>query len=94
MMFFLSRTPAVQLLICKLEKNKTMKAGDKAVIMTTLGTLTKSITKLQQEIKGLSNPSGGRGAPKSKAQVYIHTHTHNTSIFMTHDCQVERGFWL
>uniref|UniRef100_A0A8C7K6D0 RNA binding motif protein 26 n=1 Tax=Oncorhynchus kisutch TaxID=8019 RepID=A0A8C7K6D0_ONCKI len=57
-----------KLLICKLEKNKTMKAGDKAVIMTTLGTLTKSITKLQQEIKGLSNPSGVRGAPKSKAQ--------------------------
>uniref|UniRef100_A0AAZ3NMH5 RNA binding motif protein 26 n=1 Tax=Oncorhynchus tshawytscha TaxID=74940 RepID=A0AAZ3NMH5_ONCTS len=57
-----------KLLICKLEKNKTMKTGDKAVIMTTLGTLTKSITKLQQEIKGLSNPSGVRGAPKSKAQ--------------------------
>uniref|UniRef100_A0A8C7MU84 RNA binding motif protein 26 n=1 Tax=Oncorhynchus kisutch TaxID=8019 RepID=A0A8C7MU84_ONCKI len=57
-----------KLLICKLEKNKTMKAGDKAVIMTTLGTLTKSITKLQQEIKGLSNPSGVRGAPKSKSK--------------------------
>ncbi|XP_029604936.1 RNA-binding protein 26 isoform X2 [Salmo trutta] len=57
-----------KLLICKLEKNKTMKAEDKAVIMTTLGTLTKSITKLQQEIKGISNPSGLRGAPKSKAQ--------------------------
>ncbi|XP_045570166.1 RNA-binding protein 26 isoform X2 [Salmo salar] len=57
-----------KLLICKLEKNKTMKAEDKAVIMTTLGTLTKSITKLQQEIKGISNPSGLRGAPKSKSQ--------------------------
>ncbi|KAM9396199.1 RNA-binding protein 26 isoform 1-T1 [Salvelinus alpinus] len=57
-----------KLLICKLETNKTMKAEDKAVIMTTLGTLTKSITKLQQEIKGISNTSGVRGAPKSKAQ--------------------------
>uniref|UniRef100_A0A4W5M8W3 RNA binding motif protein 26 n=1 Tax=Hucho hucho TaxID=62062 RepID=A0A4W5M8W3_9TELE len=60
-----------KLLICKLEKSKTMKAEDKAVIMTTLGTLTKSITELQQEIKGISNSSGLRGAPKSKAQVFL-----------------------
>ncbi|KAK6325875.1 hypothetical protein J4Q44_G00052170 [Coregonus suidteri] len=60
-----------KLLICKLEKNKAMKPEDKAVIMTTLGTLTKSITKLQQEIKGISNPSALRGPPKSKTQ-YAH----------------------
>uniref|UniRef100_A0AAZ3S7C2 RNA binding motif protein 26 n=1 Tax=Oncorhynchus tshawytscha TaxID=74940 RepID=A0AAZ3S7C2_ONCTS len=58
-----------KLLICKLEKNKTMKTGDKAVIMTTLGTLTKSITKLQQEIKGLSNPSGVRGRPRAQKEL-------------------------
>uniref|UniRef100_A0A3Q3DQF6 RNA binding motif protein 26 n=1 Tax=Hippocampus comes TaxID=109280 RepID=A0A3Q3DQF6_HIPCM len=40
-----------KLLISKLEKNKTMKAEDKAKVMETLGTLTKSITKLQEEIK-------------------------------------------
>uniref|UniRef100_A0AAQ4PNJ5 RNA binding motif protein 26 n=1 Tax=Gasterosteus aculeatus aculeatus TaxID=481459 RepID=A0AAQ4PNJ5_GASAC len=45
-----------KLLISKLEKNKTMKAEDKAKIMETLGTLTKSITKLQEEIKGADSP--------------------------------------
>uniref|UniRef100_A0A3Q1GNA2 RNA binding motif protein 26 n=1 Tax=Acanthochromis polyacanthus TaxID=80966 RepID=A0A3Q1GNA2_9TELE len=44
-----------KLLISKLEKNKAMKAEDKAKIMETLGTLTKSITKLQEEIKGISS---------------------------------------
>ncbi|MEQ2217044.1 hypothetical protein XENOCAPTIV_005438, partial [Xenoophorus captivus] len=57
-----------QLLICKLEKNKAMKAEDKAKIMETLGTLTKSITKLQEEIKGLSSCSNLLRTAKSKAQ--------------------------
>uniref|UniRef100_A0A3Q1JYT4 Uncharacterized protein n=1 Tax=Anabas testudineus TaxID=64144 RepID=A0A3Q1JYT4_ANATE len=46
-----------KLLISKMEKNKTMKAEDKAKIMETLDTLTKSITKLQEEIKGISGSS-------------------------------------
>ncbi|XP_047219461.1 RNA-binding protein 26 [Girardinichthys multiradiatus] len=57
-----------KLLICKLEKNKAMKAEDKAKIMETLGTLTKSITKLQEEIKGLSSCSNLLRTAKSKAQ--------------------------
>lgn len=56
-----------KLLISKLEKNKTIKAEDKAKIMETLGMLTKSITKLQEEIKGISSSSTLRTA-KSKAQ--------------------------
>lgn len=59
----------LQLLISKLEKNKTMKAEDKAKIMETLGTLTKSITKLQEEIKGISSSSNPLQVAKSKAQV-------------------------
>uniref|UniRef100_A0A3B5KQ95 RNA binding motif protein 26 n=1 Tax=Xiphophorus couchianus TaxID=32473 RepID=A0A3B5KQ95_9TELE len=57
-----------KLLISKLEKNKTMKAEDKAKIMETLGTLTKSITKLQEEIKGISSSSSLLRTAKSKAQ--------------------------
>ncbi|XP_061618641.1 RNA-binding protein 26 isoform X3 [Phyllopteryx taeniolatus] len=58
-----------KLLISKLEKNKTMKAEDKAKIMETLGTLTKSITKLQDEIKVISNSSNNLlHTVKSKAQ--------------------------
>lgn len=57
-----------KLLISKLEKNKTMKAEDKAKIMETLGTLTKSITKLQEEIKGLSSCGSLLRTAKSKAQ--------------------------
>lgn len=56
-----------KLLISKLEKNKTMKAEDKAKIMETLSTLTKSITKLQEEIKGVSASSSSRTV-KTKAQ--------------------------
>uniref|UniRef100_A0A3B4B058 Uncharacterized protein n=1 Tax=Periophthalmus magnuspinnatus TaxID=409849 RepID=A0A3B4B058_9GOBI len=56
-----------KLLISKLEKNKTMKAEDKAKIMETLSTLTKSITKLQEEIKGISSSTHIRTA-KTKAQ--------------------------
>lgn len=46
-----------------------MKAEDKAKIMETLGTLTKSITKLQEEIKGISSSSNPLQGTKSKAQV-------------------------
>ncbi|XP_072320646.1 RNA-binding protein 26 isoform X2 [Eucyclogobius newberryi] len=56
-----------KLLISKLEKNKTMKAEDKAKIMETLSTLTKSITKLQEEIKVISASNPIRTA-KTKAQ--------------------------
>uniref|UniRef100_A0AAY4DS12 RNA-binding protein 26 n=1 Tax=Denticeps clupeoides TaxID=299321 RepID=A0AAY4DS12_9TELE len=56
-----------KLLISKLEKNKTMKPEDKAQIMETLSSLTKSITKLQEEIKGISSASVLRTV-KSKAQ--------------------------
>uniref|UniRef100_A0A3Q3XDI6 Uncharacterized protein n=1 Tax=Mola mola TaxID=94237 RepID=A0A3Q3XDI6_MOLML len=57
-----------KLLISKLEKNKAMKAEDKAKIMETLGTLTKSITKLQEEIKGISSTNNPLRIPKSKTQ--------------------------
>lgn len=48
-----------------------MKAEDKAKIMETLGTLTKSITKLQEEIKGISSSNNPLRNAKSKAQVGI-----------------------
>ena len=59
-----------------------MKAEDKAKIMETLGMLTKSITKLQEEIKGISGSSNPLRASKSKAQVvfsmqYTDTQTSN-----------------
>uniref|UniRef100_A0A8C6LL86 RNA binding motif protein 26 n=1 Tax=Nothobranchius furzeri TaxID=105023 RepID=A0A8C6LL86_NOTFU len=57
-----------KLLISKLEKNKAMKAEDKAKIMETLSMLTKSITKLQEEIKGISSCSLPLRSTKSKAQ--------------------------
>lgn len=46
-----------------------MKAEDKAKIMETLGMLTKSITKLQEEIKGISSSGNQLRTTKSKAQV-------------------------
>nr|XP_060625497.1 RNA-binding protein 26 isoform X2 [Anolis sagrei ordinatus] len=46
-----------KMLISKLEKNKTMKTEDKAEIMKTLETLTNSITKLKDELKGVSSPA-------------------------------------
>lgn len=60
-----------QLLISKLEKNKSMKAEDKAKIMETLDMLTKSITKLQEEIKLISSNSNPLRIAKSKAQVVL-----------------------
>ncbi|XP_029000402.1 RNA-binding protein 26 [Betta splendens] len=57
-----------KLLISKLEKNKTMKAEDKANIMETLAMLTKNITKLQEEIKGMPGSSNLPHTAKSKAE--------------------------
>ncbi|XP_030581965.1 RNA-binding protein 26 isoform X1 [Archocentrus centrarchus] len=57
-----------KLLISKLEKNKSMKAEDKAKIMETLDMLTKNITKLQEEIKLISSSSNPLRTAKSKAQ--------------------------
>lgn len=68
-LFFCSHP--LQLLISKLEKNKAMKAEDKAKIMETLGMLTKSITKLQEEIKGISSGNNPLRTAKSKAQVML-----------------------
>lgn len=62
-----------------------MKAEDKSKIMETLGMLTKSITKLQEEIKGISGSSNLLRTAKSKAQVVFansqHTelHTQNSA---------------
>uniref|UniRef100_A0A8D0CKR2 RNA binding motif protein 26 n=1 Tax=Scleropages formosus TaxID=113540 RepID=A0A8D0CKR2_SCLFO len=56
-----------KLLISKLEKNKAMKAEDKAQIMETLTTLTKNITQLQTEIKAISSGNAMK-VTKSKAQ--------------------------
>uniref|UniRef100_A0A673H0V9 RNA-binding protein 26-like n=1 Tax=Sinocyclocheilus rhinocerous TaxID=307959 RepID=A0A673H0V9_9TELE len=58
----------LQLLISKLEKNKSMKTEDKAQIMLTLTTLTNSITRLQEQMKGLSSANALRTTLKSKAQ--------------------------
>ncbi|XP_059427695.1 RNA-binding protein 26 isoform X1 [Carassius carassius] len=57
-----------KLLISKLEKNRSMKAEDKALIMQTLTTFTNSITKLQEEMKGLSSANALKTTLKSKAQ--------------------------
>ncbi|ETE67828.1 RNA-binding protein 26 [Ophiophagus hannah] len=46
-----------KMLISKLEKNKNMKLEDKAEIMKTLEALTNSITKLKDELKGVSSTS-------------------------------------
>lgn len=57
-----------KLLISKLEKNKSMKAEDKAQLMQTLNALTDSISKLQEEIKGLSGTRPLHSGIKTKAQ--------------------------
>ncbi|XP_066562784.1 RNA-binding protein 26 isoform X2 [Amia ocellicauda] len=56
-----------KILISKLEKNKSMKPEDKAQIMETLGTMTKSITKLKDEIKSISSGTVQKTI-KTKAQ--------------------------
>lgn len=68
----------LQLLISKLEKNKAVKAEDKAKIMETLGMLTKSITKLQEEIKGISSSNNPLRTAKSKAQVVLSPNSNHT----------------
>lgn len=68
----------LQLLISKLEKNKAVKAEDKAKIMETLGMLTKSITKLQEEIKGISSSNNPLRTAKSKAQVVLSPSSNHT----------------
>lgn len=60
----------LQLLLSKLEKNKAMKAEDKAKCMKTLSMLIKSISKLQEEIKGMSSTNSQHRTAKSKAQVF------------------------
>lgn len=58
-----------------------MKAEDKAKIMETLGTLTKSITKLQEEIKGISSSNNPLRNAKSKAQVRLcHRRRHTRTV--------------
>ncbi|KAF3832807.1 hypothetical protein F7725_026472 [Dissostichus mawsoni] len=57
-----------KLLISKVEKNKAIKAEDRAKIMETLGMITKSITKLQEEIKGISSSNNPLRTAKSRAQ--------------------------
>lgn len=58
-----------------------MKAEDKAKIMETLGALTKSITKLQEEIKGISSSNNPLRNAKSKAQVRLcHTRSHTRTV--------------
>lgn len=61
---------SLQLLLSKLEKNKGMKAEDKGKCMETLSMLIKSISKLQDEIKGMSSSNSQQRTAKSKAQVF------------------------
>ncbi|XP_075774950.1 RNA-binding protein 26 isoform X1 [Pelodiscus sinensis] len=59
-----------KILISKLEKNKAMmKAEDKAEIMKTLETLTNSITKLKDELKGVPSGAPPLKSMKTKAQM-------------------------
>ncbi|XP_038673626.1 RNA-binding protein 26 isoform X5 [Scyliorhinus canicula] len=58
-----------KILISKLEKNKKMKSEDKAEIMKTLQALTKSITKLQEELKASATGSTTPKTLKTKAQM-------------------------
>ncbi|KAG8534475.1 hypothetical protein GDO81_019418 [Engystomops pustulosus] len=57
------------MLITKLEKNKSMKAEDKAEILKTLDILTNSITKLRDELKAVSSSGNVLKTNRSKAQV-------------------------
>uniref|UniRef100_UPI00398F0D39 RNA-binding protein 26 isoform X2 n=1 Tax=Pristiophorus japonicus TaxID=55135 RepID=UPI00398F0D39 len=58
-----------KILISKLEKNKKIKSEDKAEIMKTLQVLTKSITKLQDELKASGTGSSLPKTVKTKAQM-------------------------
>lgn len=59
------------MLISKLEKNKTMKAEDKAEILKTLQTLTIVITKLRDELKAVSSTGTALKSNRSKVQVCL-----------------------
>lgn len=76
----------LQLLISKLEKNKAMKAEDKAKIMETLGMLTKSITKLQEEIKGISSSNNPLRTAKSKAEVVAPVQHTDKQLYTAYTC--------
>ncbi|KAG8586273.1 hypothetical protein GDO81_005322 [Engystomops pustulosus] len=58
-----------KMLITKLEKNKSMKAEDKAEILKTLDILTNSITKLRDELKAVSSSGNVLKTNRSKAQM-------------------------
>uniref|UniRef100_A0A2D4EV83 RRM domain-containing protein n=7 Tax=Micrurus TaxID=8634 RepID=A0A2D4EV83_MICCO len=58
-----------KMLISKLEKNKNMKLEDKAEIMKTLEALTNSITKLKDELKGVSSTSTPVKSMKTRTQM-------------------------
>lgn len=58
-----------KMLITKLEKNKSMKADDKADILKTLETLTNSITKLRDELKAVSSAGNAVRRNRSKVQM-------------------------
>lgn len=74
-----------------------MKAEDKAKIMETLDTLTKSITKLQEEIKGISGSGNPLRTAKSKAEVLTstqHTRTQNLAKRNLIQTLLFRWLWL
>ncbi|XP_073436539.1 RNA-binding protein 26 isoform X2 [Dendrobates tinctorius] len=58
-----------KMLITKLEKNKAMKAEDKADVLKTLETMTNSITKLRDELKAVSSTGNSLRSTKSKSQM-------------------------
>ncbi|XP_066436881.1 RNA-binding protein 26 isoform X3 [Eleutherodactylus coqui] len=58
-----------KMLITRLEKNKGIKADEKAEILRTLETLTNSITKLRDELKAVSSTGSALRSNKSKVQM-------------------------
>ncbi|XP_064912633.1 RNA-binding protein 26 isoform X8 [Columba livia] len=68
-----------KMLISKLEKNKAMKSEDKAEIMKTLEILTNSITKLKDELKGVS-PGGGAPLKSMKTKTQMQKELLDTEL--------------
>ncbi|NWU21126.1 RBM26 protein, partial [Dyaphorophyia castanea] len=68
-----------KMLISKLEKNKAMKSEDKAEIMKTLEILTNSITKLKDELKGVS-PGGGTHLKSMKTKTQMQKELLDTEL--------------
>ncbi|KAF4790697.1 RNA-binding protein 26 [Turdus rufiventris] len=68
-----------KMLISKLEKNKAMKSEDKAEIMKTLEILTNSITKLKDELKGVS-PAGGTPLKSMKTKTQMQKELLDTEL--------------